>query len=68
MVRTHINQNHFQPNEIFFNMYSFISGATRNLKGKNKAPRHMMKNLTKQVVFGQGIEDPGGSYKVTHCG
>lgn len=26
----------------------------------------MFNNLTKEVVFGQGIQDPGGSYQVTH--
>lgn len=33
---------------------------------KHWSTGHMFKNLTKQVVFGQGIQDPGGSYQVTH--
>lgn len=27
----------------------------------------MFKSLIKQVVLQQGLQDPGGSYKVAHC-
>lgn len=33
---------------------------------KHWASGNTFKNHTKQVVFGQGIQDPGGSYQVTH--
>lgn len=40
---------------------------TRNPNYNHQAAKRMLKNLTKQVVFGQGVQHPGGSNKVTHC-
>lgn len=41
-------------------------GTTGKTNCKHWAIGHMFKNLTKQVVFGQRIQDSGGSYQVTH--